>query len=199
MEWQNIIRRDISHYLIHWTKSRYEGDFPKSPTEITAFDVLIEILKEKKLIGSDVFIKGRFNCICFTETPLPEMVSIFNYSNKLSEKKVVKYDPFGIGFSKKRIYEKGGRPVIYQSAEEYEILPKSIKWRHNSFNPLCDIDFTWEREWRIKLDELILEPNEIIVVVPNTNFVKKIIENPEIDSGFNNRIFPLTPFGLMYE
>ena len=38
----------------------------------------------------------------------------------LSESKSYRYEPFGIGVKKEWLYEKGGRPVIYSSDEEYE-------------------------------------------------------------------------------
>jgi hypothetical protein len=30
-----------------------------------------------------------------------------------------------------------------------------------------DVDFTWEREWRLRLDELQFGPKDVTLVVPN--------------------------------
>ncbi|GAG63688.1 unnamed protein product, partial [marine sediment metagenome] len=32
---------------------------------------------------------------------------------------------------------------------EYDILPEELKYRHVRYELESDIDFTWEREWRL--------------------------------------------------
>lgn len=39
-------------------------------------------------------------------------------------------------------------------------------YRFVPYDPLNGIDYTWEREWRIKTDSLTLDPNNTLVVVP---------------------------------
>jgi hypothetical protein len=41
-----------------------------------------------------------------------------------------RYSPFGIMVSKQWLFAQGGRPVIYQSAEEYQLLTENHRWRH---------------------------------------------------------------------
>jgi len=79
------------------------------------------------------------------------------------------------------LYQQGGRPVIYQSDEEYYQLPDSHKYRHKVYDPLKGIDFTWEREWRIHTNELILDPSETTVIVPNRGWVENF-KQEHIDS-----------------
>ena len=40
------------------------------------------------------------------------------------------------------------------------------------YEPLADpvIDFTWEREWRLRCDELTFDPSEVALVVPNLDW-----------------------------
>jgi hypothetical protein len=63
------------------------------------------------------------------------------------------------------LYEKGGRPVIYQSEAEFKLLRPSQRFRHKRYEPPAE-DFTWEREWRIRND-VAIDPAASTLVVPN--------------------------------
>jgi hypothetical protein len=68
------------------------------------------------------------------------------------------------------LFERGGRPVIYQTDDEYSDLPESLRWRHVQYDPPNGVDFTWEREWRIKIDELPLDSSVTGVLVPDAEW-----------------------------
>ncbi|MCB9324017.1 MAG: hypothetical protein H6571_09815 [Lewinellaceae bacterium] len=78
-----------------------------------------------------------------------------------------------------------GRHVIYGKREEYEKFKKSddINWRFVSYDPALDgrLDFSWEREWRIKKEDLILDPNNVKLVFPNFQWVDRFIKDHEKD------------------
>src|SRR5690242_11023883 len=127
--WVRLARRDLADLVIHWTRGVRGGGFFSSRRAMPTIDVLDRILGESRLIGGDGYIRGGYTCVCFTEAPLPEMISLFASANRMGES--LRYEPFGIGVSKEWLFEKGGRPVIYQSDGEYEVLPIGIRWRHN--------------------------------------------------------------------
>ncbi|EPZ1175212.1 hypothetical protein ACXKL1_000985 [Klebsiella oxytoca] len=170
-------REDSSNYVYHWIKTDIESDVPDVLFS-AAFEVFKSIIHDGVIRGSDKFIIGKDTCVCFTESPRNFIVS-----------DVSRYQPFGFGFSKKRIFELGGRPVIYQPSNELQLIDKSIRWRHVQYDPMKDdainelgVDFTWEREWRLKSDELdILECVEI--VLPNQEYVRAI--HDWIDAGID--------------
>jgi hypothetical protein len=155
-----IIRDDLSTKLIHFVKGSVE-DATKS---------LFSILKQKKLLGGKGGIKGDFKCICFTESP----ISKFSYVLSNTKFFEFPYAPLGIMVDKTWLYEQGGRPVIYQSDDEYDLLNKVQRYRHKSYEPTKKIDFTWEREWRIQTNELKLDPKEITIIVPHREWVEKM-------------------------
>src|SRR5207244_8179261 len=99
--------------------------------------------------------KGKYRCVSFSETPLASLSD-----GLVNEEYYSKYSTFGIMVSKKWLFSHGGRPVIYQPLSEYQALPESHRWRLMTFE-LRDrysfSDFTWEREWRIKCDELTFD------------------------------------------
>ena len=74
--------------------------------------------------------------------------------------------------TKKWAFEQGARPVIYQAENEFENLPESHRWRHVRYDPSATppIDFSWEREWRIQNDELVIEPENVCIVVPDDDW-----------------------------
>jgi len=51
--------------------------------------------------------------------------------------------------------------------QEYRLVP---------FDPEEKIDFTWEREWRIQTNELKLDKNKMLVIVPTADEAFSIME-----------------------
>jgi hypothetical protein len=156
-----MIRDDLSNKLIHFTKGNKEQVIKNFKS----------ILSQKKLIGGTGEIKGNFKCVCFTESPISK------FSNILADSKSFNfpYAPFGIMVSKEWLFNKGGRPVIYQPDEDYDLLEDSLKYKHKCYNPLKEIDYTWEREWRILIDELPIDPTQTTVIIPNRKYRDDLI------------------------
>ena len=154
-------RLDLSPYLIHFTSDE--------STE-KAFKRLQKIIFEKRIIGNNRLIRGGYKCVCFSEAPISSL------SNGLINPRYYsRYSPFGVLFPKSWIFSKGGRPVIYQTEEEFNSLPVSHKWRHVLYRPDLDetIDFSWEREWRIKCDYLEFGPDIAQIVVLDKFWAKQ--------------------------
>lgn len=166
-------RSDMSGYLYHLTKSNGDKD---------AMDTLIKILNERKLIGSTTtsgFIVGSDKAVCFQDTTTYGLSqNSFHEQNMRKENKSskVRYKPIGLAFNKKYVYDKGGRPVFYEETDiAKKILSKDEWWRIVNFN-LSDknniIDWTHEREWRVKEDfEFDLE-HVYVILVSNKSYKK---------------------------
>lgn len=154
-------RKDISNKLTHFTSGR---DFEE------AYKRLSNIIHGRSIIGSNSKIKGGYKCVCFTEAPLISLQDGLVNSDAYS-----RYLPFGVILDKKVIFDMGGRPVIYQTDNEFERLPEELKWRHMRYEP-NDIDFTWEREWRIQCENLSITPNIAGIVVPNQEWAERIVQ-----------------------
>ena len=148
-------RPDLSNELIH---------FIRQPSLDEAFQVLRKIVAERRLLGGTGFIKGGHQCVCFTEAPLDSIAEVFWHSSEAD----LKFMPLGVIVPKRWLFERGGRPVIYQADDEYYALPESLRYRHVRYEPDAQppIDITWEREWRIQTGELSLDSaaGRIVVV-----------------------------------
>lgn len=157
------MRPDISDRLVHFTKG-------VDPT--AAFNQLRTILSEGRLVGGNTHIKGGYRCVCFTEAPLESLPKGFVNSHAYS-----RYSSFGVMFDKTWIYDHGGRPVIYQGDAEYALLPELLRYRHVRYEPAANppIDFTWEREWRIRVDELHFSAATAVVVVPERSWYEALL------------------------
>lgn len=176
-EWRNRYknRNDISSRLTHLTKGN---------TSEETFQILMKILEMKKIIGSTTetgFIIGNKPAVCFQEAPLNAIAENLEYEKKLREdtNDKVRYKAFGLRFNKMWIYNKGGRPVIYEEKELMKsILPKEEYWRIVNYD-LHDrqhiIDWTHEREWRVPGD-IDFEYKDIEILVPSNRYYKKFIE-----------------------
>lgn len=169
-------RSDISTYVTHLTREN---------GAIKTYDVLLKILTEKKLLGSTTdkgFILGSEKAVCFQEAPIYGVAqnTLHEQLNRTELGDKVRYRPIGICFRKDYVYKKGGRPVFYEKKSiAKEILPKSEWWRIVSFD-LSDkdeiIDWTLEREWRLKGD-FEFELNEVIVLLPKVEEYEHFINN----------------------
>lgn len=147
-----MIRDDLSANLIHLTR----GDSGQA-----AADAFLEILKSRQLLGSVRDIRGGYRCICFSEAPLAKLATVLA-STAQSE---MRYKPFGVMVAKRWLFDKGARPVIYQPDAEYELLSEQQRYRHVRYEP-GRVDYTWEREWRIRADAIALDPDQVTFVVP---------------------------------
>ena len=152
-----MIRDDLSSRLIHLTRGE---------TQVAA-DTFRTIIEERKLLGGSGCIKGEFKCACFSEAPLSKLTQILANPTPHG----MRYKPFGVMVQKEWLFNQGGRPVIYQPDGEYDLLHDSQRYRHVRYEP-PDVDFTWEREWRIQKDELILDPSETTLIVPTRAWEK---------------------------
>lgn len=160
-------RIDHSSNLIHFTKVFESGiiDYEKSYT------LFKEILKSRILKGGKGMILGQHKCVCFTEAP----VNCLSINKSLNPKYFNRYAPFGFQFSKKTIFENDGRPVIYSKREEYEREKNNpnINWRYVTYDFEQKIDFTWEREWRIKTENFNFNKYDVKLIFPNMKWIKR--------------------------
>lgn len=157
-----MLRPDMSDHLAH---------FMSGPECEVAFANLCRIIGERRLRGSGRNNRDGHVYVCFSEAPLPVVphgpVNAGAYS---------RYTPFGVLVDKRWLFARGGRPVIYQSEQEYAQLPGTLQWRHMRYEPDAEppVDFTWEREWRLQTNALSLTPNDAVIVLPNKEWEARL-------------------------
>jgi hypothetical protein len=170
-----LLRRDIGSLLFHFTHTTDQSvsiDHSNGPMETGsgASFILTKILIEESLRGSSQKIRGNYECICFTESPISELVAMLSMSKLASNSSEhTRYEPYGIAVTKEWLFAKGGRPVIYQPDAEFNLLSEDLQYRHVHYDPVRGIDFTWEREWRIQAKSLQLDPEHTLVIVPTAS------------------------------
>lgn len=153
-------RPDITDSLVHYIRGANLDE---------AFDVLRTILSEQCLRCGTGYIRGGHCCVCFSEAPFRYL----GYAIAEGYRAERPYQPFGIMVKKDWLFAQGGRPVVYQLENQYTELPDSHRWRHVRYDPCANppVDFTWEREWRIRVDELPIDPSVAEVVLPSGSFL----------------------------
>ena len=166
-------RNDITSRITHLTNGE---------TADEAFKNLLSILEGKKINGGHGFVNGSDSVVCLQEAPLNSISENLIYERMLREangSNYYRYRAFGLRFAKIFIYKCGGRPVIYgKSSELKNILPKEEWWRIvdlqlNSTENI--IDWSHEREWRVKGD-LQFQYNQTEIIVPTRTYYKKFVE-----------------------
>ena len=147
-------RPDVAANLLHLLRGDSRGD---------AFALLRTVIAEHCVAGSAAAIRDGSTCVSFAEAPIKQLREVFRWSAERD----ARVQPFGVLLGKDYLYAVGGRPVIYQADNEYEKLPESLRYRHARYDPITvpPIDFTWEREWRLRADVLQLEPERCCIVV----------------------------------
>ena len=162
-------RIDSSGYLYHWVRANpYVKGFKEGNYEI-AYKTFLKILRDGFLKPGSPKMTSDVEAICFTESP-----------EYFCEWDLSRYQPFGFKFVKKRIYEYGGRPVIYGSYDDFNELPASLKWRFAPHLPLnvtsqwpFGLDYTWERESRLRTTCLDLL-DAVKIIVPNEHYASRL-------------------------
>lgn len=183
-DWRKRISRrsDMSIGLVHLTKKNENLD---------SFRVLMKILKDQKLIGSvnqtingatRGFICGDSPVVCFQDVPLAslsENILLEQQMHTANPDSPIRYDAYGLRFNKQYIFNNGGRPVIYEKTDIAKtFLPKEEYWRIVRLDLENDeriIDWTHEREWRVKGD-FNFELNEVEILLSDYNSVKRFYE-----------------------
>lgn len=92
--------------------------------------------------------------------------------------------------SKRWLFTQGGRPVIYQTNVEYDQLPESHRWRHMLYDireGFSYSDFSWEREWRIRVDELAFDHTVAKIIIPNEEWSRRLIADHDSQEDYFTR------------
>ena len=147
-------RPDISPNLLHLVRGDSRAD---------AFATLRRVVAQHCLQGSDADIRGGYRCVSFIEAPVKQLRDVFRWSTERD----AMFQPYGVLLGKDYLFALGGRPVIYQPDSDYDQLPDLQRYRHMRYDPLADppVDFSWQREWRLRADTLPLEPERCCIVV----------------------------------
>jgi hypothetical protein len=208
-------REDISPFVVHLTREK--------GTE-NAKDVLLKIIKEKRLICSDKEVssarygiktfdmdssekKRYFSAICLTETPLNEIHCLLEIYGRQ-----VELQPYGLVFMKKCLMNNHNiSPVLYlnnihgKASSVVEALCSLIESRPNDAEKLLplieifgrkitppggspqegNIDFRWEREWRLPscYGSLTFEEDDVFIgLCPHKEI--QFFENQLLDIDF---------------
>lgn len=186
-EWNQRIsnRTDLSSYVSHLTRGADDQHTGQ---------ILMKILMDQKIIGSKIgppgYIVGKNPAVCFQDIPFVSLgqnvLHEINYRKQqeadgIPKEKIKKrYSPAGIAFKKNYVFNHGGRPVIYENTEyAKKILPEEEHWRIVNFDLSRNeniVDWTHEREWRVKGD-FEFDLSEVVLIVNNQTGYKWLIDN----------------------
>lgn len=205
-------RTDMTSRLVHLTKpSEVFDDLSWEEINVKAVDNLIKILKDGKLIGSgnNGYIIGNIKAVCFQDVPLYGVAQNVEYEKNRREMlkhSKLRYCGVGLSFVKPYLYhDANARPVIYENKDiAKNLIHEDEYWRIVSldYKELDDsnwdiVDWTHEREWRIKGDlEFDIDLLGVHIIVYNPEcyqyFMKKYPEE------IKNKILGITVLTTIY-
>ncbi len=114
-----------------------------------AIERLINILESTTIHASPMpFLPSNREAVCFTECIWDALIS-----------HAERYSPYGVVFSKRLIFEKGGGPALYIRGDIQKLIEQNIPMEIVPFlapfdpdgvmNPPIKLDWLHEREWRL--------------------------------------------------
>ena len=115
----------------------------------TAIDKLVSILESRTVHASPMpFLPHNSAAVCFTECIWDALVGFAE-----------RYSPYGVVFSKRLVFERGGGPALYVRGDSLQSLgadvPSSLEPLIAPFDPGAvlspgvPLDWLHEREWRL--------------------------------------------------
>jgi hypothetical protein len=168
-------------------------------------EILLNILRERRVRGSTGFVVGQRPAACFFDAPPYALCETIEFEKTLAALKGtvgIRYEPYGLMFSKRYVYIQGGRPVIYDRTEDAKnYLPENEWWRIVRLD-LSDVsninDFTHEREWRVP-DEFEFDISKATVLVPNAAEFRRFYEIAKVSGeDVSSKVSCVLPLGAFY-
>ena len=162
----------------------------------SAQDRLMNILKKKTIYPSPIpWLPNKPKAVCFTEC-------IWDALIELSEA----YSPYGLVFSKRLVFEKGGGPALYVRGDHLKALidagevPPNLEPFIEPFDPKevlkrgVKIDYIQEREWRLP-NEVAFEYSDLeYVLVESIEDVTNIVHEIGAASLPEKKFIPLNTY-----
>ncbi|MFC2050784.1 hypothetical protein ACFLTN_06370 [Chloroflexota bacterium] len=183
---------DHSPYVVHFVKERkfttahlITTSDPLFPyLESTALEKLMNILRSKTIYPSPMpYLPNNPKAVCFTECIWDALIELAD-----------RYSPYGIVFSKRTIFEKGGGPTLYVRGDNLKSMgneiPECIEALIAPFDPEAVLmpgnilDWCHEREWRLP-HELEFQHSDIEYLI-----VHSIADANEIVETFGTEVIP---------
>ena len=200
------VRDDLSRFLVHLTRDYDGSTAEENllailrRKRIEARNAHCLFAPKISKIGFSDVLKKQFNTVCFTETPLNQLRHLVQEIPGRN----IRLRPYGLVFWKANLLEAGANPALYINSKAHglrELLLKqfdehfkqlrqhrlfksqfgddadAIIRYHALINIMSDrVDFSWEREWRVKGDISIMFDRLVAIIVPNPERFRKIMD-----------------------
>jgi hypothetical protein len=178
---------DVGDHLIHFTGRT--GARMGDPDDIRGLDSaarLAKILHDGRIRANPTFGTGRRSVVAFTESSQASVLELIRAG---------RYTPFGVGFTKQFLFNRGGGPVLYIRGDEWDAataaLPDDVRARCVRFWPgaaweegdpvvfdapsLPDAianpsEWLHEREWRVPHDVRFGWGDVAFLIVPQQDW-----------------------------
>ena len=142
----------------HYVDSMLLGD--ESVTQREPLDVLLRIIRKRRLFASAIATNRSYPVACFSELSLRELLMRRCFRSHL---KRWDYEPFGIALKLEAAKSAGALPVIYADRPDRAAIVPEDQFR---FHPLgAKIDWAKEKEWRFSGDVFLDDFHEFDVRV----------------------------------
>jgi len=198
---------DYSPLVVHFTKDAefvmghlFKDDHPLVHfRNASAIERLLGILKSRTIHATPMpFLPRNAAAVCFTEC-------IWKALTKFA----TRYSPYGVVFSKRLIYQKGGGPALYLRGNVLKTLwdgiPESLEPFIQPFDPDAvlkpgvPLDWLHEREWRLPAS-LAFEYSDVeYVIVGSIDDATKVVKEVGAQHLPEDQVIPMEVYQTISE
>ncbi len=200
------VRDDLSRFLVHLTRDYCDSTAEDNLFEmlrqkrIKARNAHCLFAPKISKIGFSEVLKKQFNTVCFTETPLNQLRHL---AQEIPGRKI-ELCPYGLVFWKANMLEAGANPAVYINSKAKGLRELLLKQFDEHFKELRQyrqfksefgndadaiiryyaliniisdrVDFSWEREWRVKGDFSFTFDRLVAIIAPNPESFRKMAD-----------------------
>lgn len=176
---------DWNDFLVHCTRAA-AGPWPRQTTRQYRDEMLLgdsatasrsapaalrRIVRGRRLVAGAVTSSHRTPVVCFSEVPLPELLSRRTYRSHLHR---WDYEPYGIAIRKAAAVRIGIQPVVYADNVSRAGLPSDQLHRFQALGKTND--WREEKEWRAcgDVDLDALDPDDVCVFTANGDWADRL-------------------------
>ena len=152
-----------SDLLVHFCRrhlgSALNSRVPEEISTLKPWERLDKILAANRLRGFPPFgAEDDQPVVCFSESPPEHLEHLLRDRG---------WQPWGVVVTRRWVYQQGGGPVWYARTELYDARTREQKPWLVRFDASPDrwTDWTHEREWRIPVGQLDLEPGAVVAIL----------------------------------
>lgn len=190
---------DTAHANYLLTKSHWNflTHYTKPANGMSGLEILLDIVWDKKIRGSNRMIVDKRNVVAFTECSPLEIMALLEGENHPQPAERFRWSRsrHGVALNRSALCTAGALPAIHGDGKILNCLPENQRFRYQKFDRTSTFsDWTFEREFRVEgnVNLADFKPCEVILIVANRQEMFSVLAQKKVPP------FPFMPFDYVF-